>query len=83
MAAPESVHIPVTTKIIANGNDGETTGVEDLHGDWMLVTRNRRSPKSHPIKKETMMRGCKIPGTNLMGLKTITILTRFKEGAKP
>ncbi|KAJ1387614.1 Transmembrane protein [Sesbania bispinosa] len=33
-----------------NGNVGENTGVDDFHGDWMLVSRNKRSQKSRSFK---------------------------------
>ncbi|KAJ1399706.1 hypothetical protein SESBI_30124 [Sesbania bispinosa] len=50
MAAPESNHPPVATANANNGKVGEKSGVEDLHGDWMLVSRNKRSQKSRPLK---------------------------------
>ncbi|KAJ1388165.1 hypothetical protein SESBI_39350 [Sesbania bispinosa] len=51
MTVPENVQVLVATNNFASGNDGKNTGAEDLHGDWMLVSGNRRSQKSHPFKK--------------------------------
>ncbi|KAJ1411666.1 hypothetical protein SESBI_20982 [Sesbania bispinosa] len=50
MAAPKSNHPPAATANANNGKVGEQSGEKDLHGDWMLVSRNKRSQKSRPLK---------------------------------